>query len=74
MTYYHASELYKLEGQTFDIEFYKKNGEIREVKNVLCTSFYSKGLTMKIKYPGYGHSITVRRIQITKINGKELIV
>lgn len=74
MNYIHGSELYKLEGETFDIEYIKKDGVVRKVKNVLCTSFWSSGQTMNIKYPGYNHPVKIRRIQIIKINGKELIL
>ncbi len=73
MNIMYAKDLYKLEGETFDIEFVKKNGEIRKVKNVLCTSFFSAGDTMNIKYPGYSHTVKIRRVQILKINDKELI-
>ncbi len=73
MNVMYANELYKLEGETFDIEFVKKNGELREVKGVLCTSFFSSGSTMNIKYPGYSHTVKINRVQIVRINGKELI-
>lgn len=74
MNIIHSSELHKLEGKTFDIEFIKKNGKIRTVKDVLCTSFWSSGLTMNIKYPGYPKPVKIRRTQIMKINGKELVL
>jgi len=74
MEFFHTKDLHKLEGTEFTISFIKKNGELVTVHNATMTSFYSLGLTMKIKFPGYGHPITLRRSQVTAINNKELIV
>ncbi len=73
MNIMYARELYKLEGKTFDITFIKKDGEVVDAKDVVCTSFYSSGATMNIKFVGYSHPIKINRLQITHINGKELI-
>jgi hypothetical protein len=75
MTFIHAKELHKLEGnKPFTITFVKKDGEVVTVRDATMTSFYSAGLTMKIKFPGYNHPITLRRSQVLAINKKELIV
>jgi len=75
MEFFHAKDLHKLDnGKPFEISFIKKNGELINVKDAVVTSFYSSGLTMNIKYPGYNHPVKIRRSQIIAINNKELIV
>ena len=75
MEFIHAKELHKLDnGKPFEITFVKNSGEEVTVPNATMTSFYSSGLTMKIKFPGYSHPITLRRSQVKAINKKELIV
>lgn len=58
----------------FKLDFIKMNGERVVVNDCTCTSFYSKGLTMNIQFPGYAHPITIHRIQIQYINDKRLIL
>lgn len=76
MGFFYANELHTLDDgkTTFDLEFIKISGEVRQVKNCLCTSFHSRGLTINIKYPGNKQPIKIRRCQIQKINGKKFIL
>lgn len=75
MEFIHAKDLHKLDNKKpFDITFIKKNGEQVTVLKAVMTSFFSSGLTMKIKFPGYNHPVTLRRSQVIAINNKELIV
>ena len=75
MEFFHSKDLHKLDnGKPFDITFIKNNGEEIAVHGAVMTSFFSSGLTMNIKFPGYNHPVKLRRSQVIAINNKELIV
>jgi hypothetical protein len=52
----------------FSLTFRKKNGVLVKASNVVCTSFYSNGRTLNIKYLDSGEIRKVRRVLIFKFN------
>lgn len=72
----HISDLHRLVEQgEFSIEFIKEeDGSIIVGKRCICTSFYSEGATLNIKFCDSGQIRTVRRSTITKFNGQEVML
>lgn len=69
----HISQIHKLvERGEFSIAFVAKDGHLVTSDRVICTSFYSKGRTMNIKFCDSEEIRKVRRVSITHINGQEV--
>lgn len=52
----------------FSITYRKMNGVLVHATNVVCTSWFSNGNTMNIKYLTSGSVRTIRRILVFSIN------
>jgi hypothetical protein len=71
----HISHVHNLvEKGEFSIRFVKRNGEIVEAKRAICTSFFSNGTTMNIKFCDSNQIRKVRRVAITHINNEEVVL
>ncbi len=54
--------------QRFQIKFAKENGEVREYKNCVLTSFHSSGTTLNVLPENEPHPRTIRRITIIEVS------
>ena len=69
----HLSKLHEvIEKGEFSLEFVSERGELVKVKKAICTTFHSKGKTLNIKMLPSNEVRTIRRVTITKFNGKEV--
>lgn len=69
----HLSNLHLVvEKEEFSLEFVSQKGELIEVEKAICTSFHSAGTTMNIRVLPSEEPRTIRRVTITKFNGKEV--
>ena len=58
----------------FSITAVKKNGELIEAENVICTSVFQKNLTVNLKFLDSQETRTLRAIQIIKFNDHEIVI
>lgn len=69
----HLSTLYTVaEKGEFSLEFVAEKGNKVKVEKAICPSFHSAGKTMNIKLIPSDEVRTIRRVTITKFNGKEV--
>lgn len=70
----HISELHTFvaDDREFSMKFVISLGEVVEVKRCVCTSFYSKGRTINIKFLDSGEFRKVIRWSILEINNQPL--
>jgi len=61
-------------GEPFDVSFWKRNGEIVEATNVVCTSSYFHGNTFNFKWLESEEFRKVKALLIFNINGEEIFV
>jgi hypothetical protein len=72
----HLSQIHK-EVQTlpeFSIVFIDKQGNKITGKRCICTSFFSSGRTMNIKFLDSGQIRKIRRVSIIEFNGQEVVL
>jgi len=71
----HTSEIHKIvEKGEFSISFISTSGEIIVGKRCICTSFYSAGRTLNLKFCDSGQIRKIRRCSIISINNKEVVL
>lgn len=72
----HLSAIHKLiqDNEVFAFRFVDKKGVIIEGKECVCTSFYSTGRTMNVKWLQSGEIRKVRRCSIIEFNGLEVVL
>lgn len=72
----HLSQARKIieSGEPFDVSFWKRNGEIVEAINVVCTSSYFHGNTFNFKWIDSDQFRKVKALLIFNINGEEVFV
>jgi hypothetical protein len=73
----HISQIHKLvepAGTEFSMKFTAKKGYEVLAEKAVCTSFYSSGRTMNIKFLPSEEIRTVRRCTITEFNGEEVVL
>lgn len=69
----HISKIHELvEKGEFSIEFVSEKGELVKVPRATCSTFHSAGKTMNIHLLQSNQVRTIRRVTITKFNGKEV--
>jgi hypothetical protein len=61
-------------GDSFDVSFWKRNGEIVHAKNVVCTSSNFHGNTFNIKFIDSGEIRKIRAILIFNVSGEEVFL
>jgi len=71
----HSSILHEIvrKGE-FSFAFVSKSGEIIEGEKCVCTSFFSSGRTMNVKWCDSGEIRKVRRCTVISINNEEVVL
>ena len=59
-------------GEPFDVSFWKRNGEIVDARNVVCTSSYFHGNTFNFKWLDSSQFRKVKALLIFNVNGEEI--
>ncbi len=59
-------------GDPFDVSFWKRNGEIVDARNVVCTSSYFRGNTFNFKWIESSQFRKVKALLIFNVNGEEI--
>ena len=60
-------------GEKVDLKFWKKNGEIVDAKQVVCTSSQHASNTFKFKFSN-GQFRDVKAVLLKEINGEEIVI
>jgi uncharacterized beta-barrel protein YwiB (DUF1934 family) len=69
------SDIHKLvEKGEFSIEFVKQDGTIVKGERCICTSFYSDGATLNLKFCDSEQTRTIKRVSIIKWNDEEVVL
>ena len=59
-------------GETIEISFWKKNGEIVHSEKVVCTSSYFHGNTFNLKFIESEEIRKIKALLIFNVNGEEV--
>ena len=58
----------------FSLVFIDKEGDRITVKRCICTSWFSSGRTMNIKFLDSGVIRKIRRVSIVEFNGQDVVL
>ena len=59
-------------GDSFNVSFWKKNGEIVHASNVICTSSFFRGNSFNLKFLDSGEFRKVKACLIFNVSGEEI--
>ncbi|MDR2064451.1 MAG: hypothetical protein LBP85_01880 [Prevotellaceae bacterium] len=58
----------------FSIKFVNREGDIITCDKCICTSWFSNGRTMNIKFLNSGEIRKIRRVSIIEFNGQRVVL